>query len=164
MIISSIVARATNRVIGLENDLPWHLPKDLKWFMTKTKHRHVIMGRRSFESIPQPLPNRTNIVITSDPKYFHSGAVIVKSIPEALSYAKNQGETEIFILGGGKIYDQTKDLWDRLYLTEVHGNPVGDTFFPEINLDDYHLSFIEEHSVDEKHAYPFTFKILDRKK
>ncbi len=163
MIISSIVARAENRVIGISNDLPWHLPKDLKWFMNKTKGRHVIMGRRSFESIPKPLPNRTNIVITRDSEWYHSGVVVVKSIAEALSFAASQRETEVFILGGGKIYDQTKDIWERLYLTEVHAAPLGDTYFPDIDENQYHIIFEEHHSVDEHHQYAYTFKILERK-
>jgi dihydrofolate reductase len=163
MIISAIVARAENRIIGRENDLPWHLPGDLKWFKSKTAGRHVIMGRKSFESLSKPLPNRVNIVITRDQSWYHSGVVIVKSIPEALNYARKAGEEEVFILGGGKIYDQLKSMWHRLYLTEVHAIIEGDTFFPEIDLADYILSFEEHHEADEKNQYAFTFKVLERK-
>lgn len=164
MIISAIVARAENRIIGKDNDLPWHLPGDLKWFKAKTMGRHIIMGRKSFESLRKPLPKRVNIIITRDKSYYHSGAVVVHSIDAALAYAKQEGESEAFILGGGNIYEQTKELWDRLYLTEVHASPDGDTKFPVINLDKYHLSFEEHHEADDKNKHAFTFKILERLK
>lgn len=162
MIISAIVAKAENNVIGKDNDLPWHLPGDLKWFKEKTLHRHVIHGRRSFESIPFPLPKRTNIVVTRDKTYAHTKAVVTHSIDEALAYAHQHGEDEVFILGGGKIYDQTKDLWDRLYLTEVHASPEGDTHFPELDYDLFKLSYEEKRFKDEKNDHDFTFKIYDR--
>jgi len=143
MIISAIVARAENRIIGIDNDLPWRLPKDLKWFKSKTQNRHVIMGRKSFESLGRPLPNRVNIVITRDKSFIHTGIVVVHSIPEALIYADKEGEQEAFILGGGKIYEQTKGLWNRLYLTKVKASPKGDTYFPEVDLSNYKLEFEE---------------------
>ena len=163
MIISAIVARAENRVIGKDNDLPWHLPEDLKWFKEKTMNHYVIMGRKSFESLPNPLPKRVNIVITRDRSYFHSGVVVVHSIDQALAYAHEQKQDEVFILGGGKIYTQTMDLWHKLYLTEVHAAPDGDTTFPEIDFDRYNLIFEEAHKADEENQYDFTFKILERK-
>ena len=163
MIISAIVARAENRVIGKDNDLPWHLPEDLKWFKEKTMNHYVIMGRKSFESLPNPLPKRVNIVITRDRSYFHSGVVVVHSIDQALAYAHKQNQDEVFILGGGKIYTQTMDLWHKLYLTEVHATPDGDTTFPEIDFDRYDLIFEEAHKADEKNQYDFTFKILEKK-
>ena len=162
MIISAIVARADNLVIGKDNDLPWHLPGDLKWFKEKTLNRHIILGRKCFESMPKPLPRRINIVVTRDQSYFHSGAVITHSIDEALAYAKAQGETEAFILGGGEIYKQTVPLWDKLYLTEVHATPEGDVTFPEVDLSNYKLSFEERHAADEKNEFDFTFKIYEK--
>lgn len=162
MIISAIVARADNGIIGKDNDLPWHLPGDLKWFKNKTLHRHIITGRKSFESLPNPLPKRVNIVVTRDRSYFHSGAVITHSIDEALAYAYKQKETEAFILGGGKIYEQTRDMWDRLYLTEVHANPEGDTRFPDFNEQAFNLVFEEAHPADEKNQFSYTFKIFER--
>ncbi len=164
MIISAIVARAENRIIGKDNDLPWRLPGDLKWFKQKTLNRHIIMGRKSFESIPNPLSKRVNIVVTRDKSYYHSGAIITHSIDEALAYAHQEGEDEAFILGGGNIYKQTLDIWDRLYLTEVHASPEGDTYFPEVNVDLFDLSFEERHEADERNQYSYTFKILNRKK
>ena len=163
MIISAIVARAENNIIGKDNDLPWHLPNDLKWFKAKTLNRHIIMGRKSFDSISKPLPRRTNIIITRDRSFFHSGVEVVHSIHEALEFAHQAGEEEAFILGGGKIYDQTKDLWHRLYLTEVHAKPEGDTFFPIIDADKYRITFEERHEPDERHEFGYTFKILERK-
>ncbi len=163
MIISAIVACAENRIIGKDNDLPWRLPGDLKWFKNKTINRHIIMGRKSFESIPKPLPNRVNIVVTRDKSYYHSGAVIVHSIDEALAFAHKEGEDEVFILGGGNVYKQTLDLWDKLYLTEVHASPEGDTHFPEVDFDKFYLSFEEKHKADERNMYDYTFKILKRK-
>ena len=162
MIISAIVARADNLVIGKDNDLPWHLPGDLKWFKEKTLNRHIRLGRKCFESMPKPLPRRINIVVTRDKSYFHSGAIITHSIDEALAYAKAQGETEAFILGGGEIYKQTVPLWDKLYLTEVHASPEGDVTFPEVDLSNYKLSFEERHAADEKNEYDFTFKIYEK--
>lgn len=162
MTISAIVACAENRIIGKDNDLPWHLPGDLKWFKEKTLNRHIIMGRKSFESLTKPLPKRVNIVITRDKKYYHSGVIVVHSIDEALRVAHEEGEEEAFILGGGNIYEQTKDLWDRLYLTKVHASPEGDTYFPEIDEALFQSSFCEKHLADEKNEYDFTFNILER--
>ena len=105
-----------------------------------------------------------NIVVTRDRDYYHSGAVIVHSIDEALQYAHKEGETEVFILGGGKIYEQTIPLWDRLYLTEVHAEPEGDTYFPVFDESQFELTFEEFHKADDRNQYDFTFKILERKR
>jgi len=164
MKISAIVACATNHIIGKDNDLPWSLPEDLKWFKKHTLNRHIVMGRKSFESLPKPLPKRVNIVITRDLNYYHSGAVIVHSIDEALQYAHQQGEKEVFILGGGNIYEQTQAIWDRLYLTEVHGEPEGDTRFPEIDKSLYETTYTDHHRADDRHTYDYSFYILDRKR
>jgi len=162
MIISAIVAKGQNNIIGRDNDLPWHLPGDLKWFKSKTLNRHIIMGRTSFECLPNPLPKRVNIVVTRDKAYYHSGVEVFHSIDAALKYAYDQGEDEAFILGGGKVYEQTKDLWDRLYLTEVDAAPEGDTKFPEVDYSKFELSFEEAHQQDEKNDHDYTFKIFNR--
>ncbi len=162
MIISAIVAKAENNIIGRDNDLPWHLPGDLKWFKEKTLNRHIIMGRKSFESLPKPLPKRVNIVITRDKQYYKSGCIIVHSIEEALAYAKSEGEKEAFILGGGNIYKQTKNIWQRLYLTEVHARPDGDTYFPDIDYSLYNIVYNEMKDADEKNEFSYTFKIYER--
>lgn len=156
------MAKAQNNIIGRDNDLPWHLPGDLKWFKQKTLNRHIIMGRKSFESLPKPLPKRVNIVITRDKTYYRSGCIIVHSIDEALAFAKEEGETEAFILGGGNVYNQTKNLWNRLYLTEVNANPVGDTSFPEVNYDNYDLVYEDHNVADDKNEFSYTFKIYER--
>ena len=162
MIISAIVAKAENNIIGKDNDLPWRLPGDLKWFKAKTFNRHVILGRKSFESLPGLLKNRIHIVVTRDREYYHSNITIKHHIDEALNYAYEQGEGEVFILGGGNIYQQTKNLWNRLYLTEVHASPEGDTYFPQLDYDEYDLVFKESHEADHKNQYSYTFKIYER--
>lgn len=162
MIISAIVAKGKNNVIGKDNDLPWHLPGDLKWFKAKTLNRHIIMGRKSFESLPGILPNRVHVVVTRDKSYYHSNIVVKHSIDEALAYAHKEGEEEVFILGGGNIYKQTQDLWQRLYLTEVDAQPEGDTYFPEVNYDLFKITFDEHHVADDKNQYSYTFKIYER--
>ncbi|MEL6122412.1 MAG: dihydrofolate reductase [Bacteroidota bacterium] len=164
MIISAIVAKGQNDVIGRDNDLPWRLPKDLKWFKQQTSGHHVIMGRRSFESIGRPLPKRTNIIVTHDQGYAHTGVEVAHSITGALAIAFRAGETEVFILGGGKVYDQTKDIWDRLYLTQVEARPEGDTFFPNVDLARYQLAHEESHAADDDHAHAFSFYIYERYK
>lgn len=162
MKISAIVACAENRVIGKDNDLPWRLPGDLKWFKEKTLNRHIVMGRKSFESLPKPLPKRVNIVVTRDRDYYHSGIIVVHSIDEALQYAHKENEDEVFILGGGNIYKQTLDIWDRLYITDVHARPEGDTLFPEIDRTLFRNVFKEVHKADERNQYDYTFNILER--
>ena len=162
MIISAIVACAENRIIGKDNDLPWRLPGDLRWFKEKTLNHHVIMGRKSIESLPKALPKRVNIVVTRDQHYFRSDCIIRHSIEEALAFAHKEGEKEAFILGGGNIYEQTKNIWNRLYLTEVHATPEGDTLFPMVDFHEYDLVFEEYHNKDDKNEYSYTFKIYER--
>lgn len=163
MIISAIVARAKNNVIGRDNDLPWRLSNDLKWFKKNTLNRHIIMGRKSFESLPKPLPNRVNIIVTRDTEYYHSGCIIKHSIDEALQYAHAAGETEAFIIGGGHIYRQTQQLWHRLYVTEVDTIiEDGDTVFPDVDLSQFTLAHDEPHAADEKNQYNYTFRIYER--
>ena len=164
MIISAIVAKAANNAIGIDNQLPWHLPNDLKWFKSHTLNHHVIMGRKSFESLGKPLPRRTNIIITRDEQFFHSDCIVVKSIDEALLVAHKNGEEEVFILGGGQIYKQTTALWDKLYITEVEASPEADTHFPEIDLSDFTLIFEESHPSDERHKFRYTFKVFEHKR
>ena len=162
MIISAIAAVAKNRVIGNNNEIPWHLPADLKYFKKTTLHHHVIMGRKSYESIGRPLPKRTNIVVTRDPFYISTGVIVVHSIPEALSIAYENGENEVFILGGGNIYLQSIDLWDRLYLTEVDATPEGDVFFPKLDFSGWNLVSSEKHLPDDKNPMAYDFQVFER--
>lgn len=163
MTISCIVAVAHNRVIGRDNDIPWYLPADLQYFKKVTLGHTVVMGRNCYNSIGRPLPKRTNIIVTRDPFYISSVCPIARSIPEALKIANEKGETEVFIIGGGQIYAQTEDLWDRLYLTEVDIDVAGDIFFPEIDMKQWNLLSEEHHTKDEKNEYNYVFKVFERK-
>lgn len=163
MLVSAILAAARNRVIGDENNqIPWHLSSDLKYFKRTTLGHHVIMGRKTFESMGRPLPKRTNIVITRDPYYAVSGCLVARSLPEALSLAYDNGETEAFIIGGGQIYALSIPLLDRLYLTEVEAEPEGTVFFPEINFQEWQLLSSKSHPADEKNDHAYTFKVFER--
>lgn len=163
MLISSIVAMAHNRVIGDDtNNIPWHLPADLKYFKKKTTGHHIIMGRKCFESIGRPLPNRTNIVLTRDPYFIATGVLIAHSLEEALEIAYENGEQEAFIIGGGMIYELSQKYWDKLYITEVDLDVKGSVYFPELNLSEWNQSFEEAHMPDLKNKYPYIFKIYDR--
>ena len=140
MKVSLIVAVSENGVIGKDNDLIWHLPKDMRFFKEITTGHHVIMGRKNFESIPhkfRPLPNRTNIIITRQSNYKAEGCVVVNSVEEALKVAKSNEENEAFIIGGGQIYKLAVDagLVDKIYLTKIYYSFDGDTFFTELNSD-----------------------------
>jgi dihydrofolate reductase len=163
MIISTIVACAQGRVIGRDNQIPWYLPADLRYFQKKTSGHHIIMGRNCFESIGRALPKRTNVIVTRNPFYLAADCLVVHSVKEALQIAKKSGETEAFIIGGGEIYRQTAHLWDRIYLTEVDLNVEGDVFFPEIDLSNYQLTFEEAHKADEKNEFDYVFKIYEKK-
>ena len=150
MIVSSIVATAKNGVIGHNNQIPWYLPADLKFFKKMTQHHHIIMGRKCFESIGNPLPNRTNIIVTRSPFFIVTGCIVAHSIDEALQIASDNDETEAFIIGGGEIYNQSIDYWDKIYWTEVDIEPAGDVFFPKLNMEEWKLQSKECHEVDEK--------------
>ena len=119
MVVSAIVAAAKNNVIGNGADIPWRLSGDMKYFKRTTLEHHIIMGRKTFESMGRPLPKRTNIVLTRDPYYVGTGIIVAKSLAEALRIAHDNGEEEVFIIGGGEIYKQSLDLLDKIYLTRV---------------------------------------------
>ena len=164
MIISCIVATANNNVIGKDNDIPWYLPADLKYFKRTTINKPIVMGRKCFNSIGRPLPKRTNIIITRDPFFISSNCIVKNSIGEGLQAAYDTGAEEAFIIGGGMIYEQTQELWDRLYLTEVELEVDGDIVFPAIDYDHWKLITEEKHLADEKNEYNYTFKVLERRK
>ena len=163
MIISAIVATAKNNVIGKDNQIPWYLPADLSYFKKTTLEHHLIMGRNCFRSIGRPLPKRTNIVVTRDPFFSADGVLVAHSIEEALGMAFDGGEVEVFIIGGGEIYRETTDLWDRIYLTEVDVEVDGDVFFPETNPEEWKEIWQELHQPDEKNEWAYTFRVLERK-
>jgi dihydrofolate reductase len=163
MIVSSIVAVSKNRVIGKENGMPWHLPKDMRYFKRKTLDHHVVMGRKNFEAMGNPLPKRTNIILTRDPYYISSSSLVAHSIEEALSIAFDNGEKEVFIIGGGEIYKQSMEYWDRLYITEIHEEVEGDVYFTDPDYSKWKLVSEEHHEKDENNPFDFTFKVYERK-
>lgn len=162
MIISAIVATARNYVIGKDNQIPWYLPADLSYFKKATLDHFIIMGRNCFHSIGRPLPKRSNIVVTRDPFFTAEGVLVAHSIEEALGIAFDGGEEEVFVIGGGEIYRETADLWDRIYLTEVELEAEGDVFFPEINPSEWREIWSEKHQPDEKNEWAYTFRVLER--
>ena len=159
--ITLIVAMGKNREIGKENQLLWHLPKDLKHFKELTSGYPIIMGRKTYESIGKPLPNRTNIVISRKNDWFEEGILIVGSIKEAVKFAKKIDE-EVFIIGGGNIYEQTIDLADKLEVTLVDAVLDADTFFPKINEKIWQKTNEERHQKDEKNEFDFCFQTYER--
>ena len=162
MILTAVAAVAQNGVIGNNNDLIWHLPKDLKHFKNLTKGHTLIMGRKTWESIgAKPLPNRRHIIITRNLDYETEGAEVVSTIDEALELA--HGDEKVFVAGGGEIYQLTLPYIKRMELTIVHNNFQGDTMFPEFDESEWTTTFSERHEADEKHAWPFTFVTLERK-
>ena len=166
MVVSLIVAVSENKVIGKDNDLVWHLPSDMKFFKDTTKEHFVIMGRRNYESIPhkyRPLPKRTNVIVTRQDDYKAEGCVVVKSVEEAIELAKKSGDKEPFVIGGGQIYKYAieNNLVDRIYLTRVHTEINGDTYFEDLD-DSWKLVHTDLHPSDEKHPFAFTFQTFER--
>lgn len=160
MIVALIVAMAENRVIGRAGGLPWHLPKDLRHFKRLTVDHTVIMGRKTFEEIKQPLANRRNVAISRDPSFQPRGVTVVPSLEEALALGAT--EDAVFVIGGGEIFRLALPRADRLYLTLVHAKVEGDTFFPPFDLTAWALEEEEDHPADDKHAYAYTFKTYSR--
>lgn len=160
MIVSVIAARAENDIIGRGNALPWHLPRDLQRFKALTTGHTIIMGRRTWESIGRPLPNRRSIVVTSDPAYRAEGIEVAHSLDEAL--VRCTDEEEVFVIGGTALFEAALPVAQRLYLTTVHGRPDGDATFPPFDAAGWSEIEREEHPVDEHHAYAHTFSLLVR--
>ncbi len=163
MLVSAIVAQARNRVIGRDNQIPWHLPADLAWFKKWTMGHHLIMGRKCFDSIGRPLPKRVNVVVTRDAFFLGTGLVVARTVDEAFEICLEAGESEVFVIGGGQIYEQTMPLWDKIYLTDVELDvPDGDVFFPKIDVREWRQVFSERREADEKNHWAHTFRILER--
>jgi len=156
-----VVAMGEKNEIGFENQLLWHLPKDLKHFKDLTSGHPIIMGRKTYESIGKALPNRTNIVVSRKKDWFEEGILIVGSIKEAVKFAKKIDE-EVFIIGGGNIYEQTMDVVDRLEVTLVKADLKADTYFPKIDSKVWRK--VEEvcHERDEKNQYDFCFQTYEK--
>ena len=163
MRVSIIAAVATNGTIGRDNDLPWHLAADLKFFKNMTSGHHLIMGRRTYESVGKPLPGRTNVIVTRDPSYRADGAVVMHSLEDALRVAEQAGDEEPFIGGGAVIYEQAIHRADRMYITRVHADIAGDTKFPDFDdVGEWRLTDAEHFDADEKNEYPYSFLTYDR--
>ena len=162
MIISIIVAMDEQRGIGVNNRLPWHLSADLKRFKSLTMGHHILMGRKTYESIGRALPGRVMIVITHQQDFHPQGCLVVPSLQEGLTLAESRGESEMFIIGGGDIFAQSLDYVDKIYLTQVHTVAYCDVFFPEFDQRVWQESVVANHPPDGQNDFPNTFKILER--
>lgn len=163
MRIALIVAAADNDVIGRNNQLPWHLPDEFRHFKRTTLGHHVIMGRRTWESQgSKPLPNRVNVVVTSQENYAADGGRVAASLDDALALAGAAGDEEAFVIGGERLFAEALPIADRLYLTRVHAEPEGDTRFPSFDADDWRVVAREEHPADARHEHAFTIMKLER--
>ncbi len=160
--LSHIVAASENNVIGFNGDMPWHLPNDFRYFKNKTWGMPVIMGRKSYEALKESLPGRINIVITKKTDFHPEGAFVVNAIDDAIEKAKESDAREIFIIGGGEIFKQTIDIVSRIYLTRVHANVKGDTYYPEIKKDMWKLVSEQSFPADDKNNYPYTFQVWEK--
>ncbi len=159
-LVSMVVAATDNDVIGRDSGMPWHLPDDLKYFKARTMGKPMLMGRKTFESIGRPLPGRTSIVMTRDPHWRAEGVVVVRSLDEALAYAASA--SELCAVGGADIFRLVMPVAKRIFLTRIHANIPGDTFFPRPDPVEWREVERVEHPADERHAYAMSFITLDR--
>ena len=157
-----VAAAAENNELGKENDLVWHLPDDFKRFKKITSGHNIIMGRKTFESFPNLLPNRTHVIITRKKDYQPEGTIVVNSLEDALESTGN--DEEVFIIGGGEIYKLAIEKADKIELTRVHGTFEADTFFPNIHPEEWQITAEEFHPKDDKHKYSFTYITYERRK
>ena len=161
-----IVAMSRNRVIGRNNALPWYLPEDLRYFKQVTYGKPIIMGRKTQESIGRPLPGRQNLVVTRDPDWHQEGVTVVHSLDEALSRAEAQafidGVEERVVIGGSQIYAEALPIADRLYMTQVHAEVEGDTFFPQVDWDQWHEIAREDLPASDNNPFPYSLVTYDR--
>jgi dihydrofolate reductase len=164
MLISLIAAVAENGVIGRDNNLVWRLPDDFKYFKQTTSHHPVLMGRKTFESLGKPLPNRLNVVITRNSGYRPEGVLVVDSLEKAIEEARKTGIEEAFVIGGAEIYRQAISSADLLYLTEVKASFEGDVTFPDFEKLEWQEISRRHHSTDERHAVAFDFVVWERKR
>ena len=161
-ILSLLVAVGENNVIGKNNQLPWHLPNDLKYFKNQTWGMPILMGRKTFESIGKPLPGRKSIVITRNHDWKNEGVTVVHSVTEAIEKAKAMGIKEIFVIGGAEIFLTAFGEASRIYLTRIHQKFDGDVFFPEISSKDWELVQDRYCAADDKNAFAHTFQVWER--
>ena len=158
-----VVAASTNNVIGKDNQLLWRLPNDMKFFKNTTWGMPVIMGRKTYESLGKPLAGRTNIIITRKKDWQPEGVIVTDSLEKSLTAAAATDAREVFIIGGGEIYEQTLPLAQKVYLTRVHTIVEGDTYFPVLKESEWELFSQLDFTTDEKHAYAYSFQVWNRK-
>lgn len=164
--LSLIVAMSSNRIIGINNSLPWHLPNDLKYFKQATMGKPIVMGRKTFESIGKPLPGRRNIVITRDVDYQAEGVDVVRSLEEAISLGEDiclvNGQEEVMVIGGAQIYQLALEKADRLYVTHVDAHVEGDAYFPEVDWPSFTLMAEEKFAAEGPNPYDYRFSVYQR--
>lgn len=160
MLISIIVAMDKNRVIGKDNDLPWRLSADLKHFKKITMGKPIIMGRKTYDSIGKPLPGRENIILTRDASFTAEGCTVMHSLNEIFEYCS--AHEEIMIMGGATLYAVTLEQADKLYITQVHAEVEGDTWFPDFDITAWHETDRLDFNADDKNDYDYSFIVLER--
>jgi dihydrofolate reductase len=159
--LSLIVAMGKNRVIGANGAIPWRLPNELQLFKRVTMGHHIIMGRKTWESIRRLLPGRTTVIVTRQEDYAVPGALVVDSLQAAIKACSN--DAEIFVIGGGELYREALPVADRIYLTTVDAEPVGDTRMPECDMHEWREVSAESFAADDKHAHAYRFSVLERR-
>ncbi|HMI79939.1 MAG TPA: dihydrofolate reductase [Ferruginibacter sp.] len=161
--ISLVVAASTNNCIGKNNQLPWHLPNDLKFFKNTTWGMPVVMGRKTFESVNKTLPGRFNIVITRQKDWNAEGVIVASDLEDAFKKAAETNCKETFIIGGGEIFRLSIEVADKIYMTRVHTELDGDTFFPVIDENKWNLISNQDLKADEKHKFDYSFQTWIRR-
>ncbi len=162
MTVSLIWAMADNRVIGIDNRLPWRLPADMQWFRRQTLGKPIVMGRLTFESFgARPLPGRRNLVVSRNPDYVAEGAEVFDSLDAALADTEN--DEEVMVIGGASLYAQALPLADRLYMTLVHTEAAGDAHFPDFDMAQWREVERQDHAADDKNPHPCSFVVLERR-
>lgn len=156
-----IAAAAENNTLGKNNEMVWHLPNDFQRFKSLTSGHHIIMGRKTFESLVKPLPNRTHVIITRQKEYHAEGCIVVDSIEKALEICPKDEDS--YIIGGGEIYALGLPYTDKLEITRVHHNFEGDAHFPKINEDEWEMTVSEFNEKDEKHRYDYSYQTYIRR-
>jgi len=159
-LVSLIVAMTRDGVIGRDNAMPWHLPDDLKHFKALTMGKPMLMGRKTFDSIGKPLPGRTSLVLTRDPKWRAAGVTVVRSLDDALEAVA--GAAELCVVGGAEVFRLALPIAHRMHLTRIHANIAGNTVFPAFDESEWRESERAEHAMDARHEYPMTFSTLER--
>ncbi len=161
--ISFVFAMDRNQLIGKDNDLPWHIPNDFKFFKDTTWGQTIIMGRKTFESFGSPLPEREHIIITSDQNYSHKGCTVIHSLEEVLALDKNNPEKEWFVIGGSVLFKQMLPFADRMYITFIDHEFEGDTYFPEYDPSEWTMVSETKGTRDQRNPYDYYFRVYDRK-